>query len=109
MKISNKWRQMAQVYMVFAERFKGVSFTEEDALEVYLWESTGKGNLEAGVFPNARSDGTRNGYALGKIWKDWHVTEWKAGIKEGWFFAWELYLDPRYPKWWLDKIFKVGE
>lgn len=106
MKISNKWRKMSQVYKLFAERFKRASFTEEDAEEVYLWESTGKGNLKAGVFPDARADGTYNGYVVGKVWKDWHVTEWRAAVKEGRLFPRELYLGGKYPKWWLDKIFE---
>lgn len=100
---------MSQVYKLFAENFKNVSFTEEDAQEVYLWESTGKGCLKAGVFPAIRTDGTYNGYMIGKTWKDWHVTEWKTAIKERLLFVWELYQDKRWPKWWLDKIFGKGK
>lgn len=96
---------MSQIYKLFAENFKNVSFTPEDAMEVYLWESTGKGDLKPGVFPTARAGGTCNGYAIGKIWKDFFVTEWKRDIKKGLLFVWELYMDKRYPRWWLDKIF----
>lgn len=106
MKISKKWRKMAQVYELFAKNLKSVSFTEQDAMEVYAWETHGSGCLKSGVFPEKRLDGTYNGYMIGKIWKDWHVTEWKADIKKKLLFVWELYAEHKYPKWWLDNIFE---
>lgn len=99
---------MSEVYKLFAQlmKVKNLSYTEEDAIEVYLWESTGRGSLKAGVFPAARADGTYNGYAIGKIWKDWQVTEWKDSINKRLLFVFELYEDDIWPKWWLGKIFK---
>ena len=34
--------------------------------------------------------GERNGYAVGKRWLEWHVTEWRSGLAEGLTRAEEL-------------------
>jgi len=103
-KISKKWKRMSEIYKLFAKDLPCVSFTNKDAEEVYLWESIGRGVFKGGVFPERRNNGTYNGYMFGKIWRDWHVTEWKSDIAKGLLFAQELYDCNRYPKWWLDKI-----
>lgn len=70
---------------------------------MYEWESCGKGNLRySGIFlDNERP----NGYNLGKKWAEITVNMWKEDIKRGLLFEYELYIDVRYPEWWLDEIF----
>lgn len=49
---------------------------------------------------------SNNGYALGKKWMDVQITMWKEDIQKGLLFTSELYDDPLFPHWWLDRIFK---
>jgi hypothetical protein len=52
------------------------------------------------------SDEQTNGYMHGKKWLNLNVTMWKEDIEKGLLFVHELYEDPKFPHWWLDRIFK---
>lgn len=83
MRISNKWRKKAElykeaaidIYMEGAEarnRSLGepivlcpYDFSEKAALDMFIFESTGIGNIGLDVF-----NGKLNGYAVGKKWLD---------------------------------------
>lgn len=60
MKPSRKWRRIAEIYKRFATE-DGLDFSDNAAEEMYLFESTGNGDLRVGLFV-----GKSNGYAVGK-------------------------------------------
>ena len=99
MRISKKWRRMQPIYRLFGG--EGLDYSEEAALEMYLFESRGIGNLRLGLF------GSRNGYANGKHWLNVTVAMWLEDIVNGLLFIDELYdaYAPEY-HWWLDSILK---
>ena len=70
-------------------------FSEEMMLELYYSESYG----------DKVSD--NNGYYIGKRYLNLTVSMWKEDIEKGYLFKHELY-DDIFPRWWLDKIFKVS-
>ena len=49
-----------------------------------------------------------NGYSLGKKYLSLTVNMWKEDIKLDNLSVQELYKDPTFPHWWLDKVFKKG-
>lgn len=48
--------------------------------------------------------GPKNGFYQGKKWMGVTVKMWKEDIEKGLLFKKELYDDPNYPHWWLDKV-----
>lgn len=105
MKISKNWRKMAKIYKIFAKDWIEIcDFSEKSALEMYEYETLGKGNIAKGIFPNPKS-GKYNGYAVGKRWMDIMIKLWKEAHDEGLFPLRDLYKDKKYPHWWLDRIF----
>jgi len=72
-----------------------LDYSDNAMLELYNFESYGTGHISS-----------KNGYAHGKKWLNLHVTMWKEDIRDGVLFKHELYDDGKYPKEWLDKIFK---
>ena len=90
-KISKKWREMAEIYKKFLEDDWIVDLSEESAQEMYLHESLG------GTLPPMT-----NGYYVGKKWMDVFIIQYKKDIKEGLLFAVELRED--FPDWWLIKV-----
>lgn len=93
MKISNKYRRMAEIYKLFARHWINIlSFSEQDLLIMYKHESTGTQINE------------NNGYYVGKKYLNLTVTMWKQDIERGLLFKQELYNDSLFPNWWLDKI-----
>lgn len=102
MKISKRWRKIAEVYKHFA---KGATrtgfvcdFSENAAREMYIFESQGRGRIK----PD-------NGFAIGKKWLDVTVAMWREDLKANppMLYAAELYSDPNLPDWWLDNV--VGQ
>lgn len=45
-----------------------------------------------------------NGYYQGKRLANITVQMWRDDIKKGYLCIEELYEDPNYPSWWLDKV-----
>jgi hypothetical protein len=97
---------MAEVYRIFAKEYCELTeivpdFSPEVAEAMYLLETFGKGSLRNLIQKD-------NGYAIGKFWKDWQVSEWRT---DGWFTGqdWrELFNNGEYPGWWLKKICPKG-
>ena len=106
MKLSSAWLRMAEVYRIFAQGYCKLTeivpdFSQEAAEAMYLQETSGKGHLRDLMW-------TDNGYAIGKFWKDWQISEWRT---DGWFTGrdWrELFACGKYPQWWLKKICPRG-
>lgn len=85
---------MAEVYRHFAKQTRcPLDFSEEAAREMYESETHGKG-----------SPSERNGYAIGKRWMDVTLANWLEDLGTPLLLSWELYLDPNYPRWWLDRV-----
>lgn len=59
---------------------------------------------------NGESYGTRispkNGFSVGKKWLNLNISMWPEDMEKGNLQLWELYEDPKFPHWWLDKVFK---
>lgn len=65
--------------------------------ELYYYESRG------GTLPSPN-----NGFHHGKKWMDVNLASWREDLKSGVLFLDELYDDPTFPDWWLDKQFPNG-
>lgn len=85
---------MCLLYKHFANN-ESLDFSKDAKKELYKAETFGKGNPHY-----------RNGYAIGKKWLNVQVEMWFEDIAAGMLYIEELYNDPNYPKWWLDKILK---
>lgn len=88
---------MAEIYRRFATE-SGLDFSDEAAEEMYLFETTGKGDLQLGLFAGQQA----NGFAVGKRWMDVTVKMWKADIRGG--ILWRHELEDVYPAWFLDRV-----
>ena len=95
MKVSPKWSKMAPIYRLMASDVGGLDFSEQAAEDAYLYESTG-----------AKSDLSRNGYAVGKMWLNVTLAMWREDIRTGLLFKHELYEDPVFADHheWLDGV-----
>lgn len=92
---SKKWLKMAEVYRYFARAYKDLDFSEEAALEMYLYESNGTTFIRF-----------KNGYYLGKHLMDLNLAMWKESIRLELLTVQELYEwlpEDMHP--WLDKVF----
>lgn len=118
LKISNKWRKMAEIYKRFSYMNGGVytnlaspetkavwdaynadrDYSEEAIEEAFRKESLGE------KFEIRRSNGKINGYIEGKEKMDLTITDyWLPDITERkTLFAFELYQD--FPHWFLIKV-----
>lgn len=85
---------MADVYRVFAADWSHVlDFSDTALIELYNHESHGTAISQ------------KNGFMHGKKWLNLAVTMWKEDIQLGNLLVSELYEDPKFPHWWLDRIF----
>lgn len=94
-KISKKWKRMAEIYRRFAPD-SYYDFSEEAAMDMYCKETYGT------LMPVREK---HNGYFYGKQWMDLTITEyWLPDLAdpETVLYSWELYLD--FPKWFIDKV-----
>lgn len=90
---------MRPIYRLFGD--EGLDYSDEAALEMYLFESRGVGNLRLGLF------NSQNGYANGKHWLNVTVAMWLEDIAAGLLFKHELYVEfEKSYHWWLDKVLK---
>jgi hypothetical protein len=115
MKISRKWKQMADIYKRFSiiRRFDGASqtlidiwdrydadrdYSEDAMLEAYRRESFGD------RIDIRRANGKINGYIEGKQWMDLTITEYWLPDLDGHkiLFASELYND--LPQTFLNRV-----
>lgn len=86
MKISKNWKKKALIYKYFSREFS-LDFSQEAALAMYEFESTGK-KLEGNVHAN--------GFYVGKQRTNLHQTMWSEDIKEGLLQKYELIFTPNY-------------
>lgn len=93
MRPSKKWNRIAKLYKRFAIDFSFADFSDEAALNMFIFESQGVS------IPNVEN----NGFALGKKWMDVTIAAWKEDINKGLLFPFEL-LDDGYPEWFLKKV-----
>lgn len=85
---------MAHVYKIFSKDWEHcLDYSEQSLLEMYHSETHGD--------PVSQT----NGYYVGKKYLNVTVKMWKEDIEKGLLFMQELYNDPKFPHWWLDKIF----
>ncbi len=88
---------MVEVYRIFSRQWDHMlDYSEDSLLEMYEYES----------FGTPIKDHQRNGYFIGKQWMDVNVSMWKEDIQKGILFRCELYNDPTFPHWWLDKVLR---
>ena len=100
MQPSRRWRKKAELYRLFAVGWDNLDFSETAAKAMFDYESTGRGNLALGIFSSSKV----NGFAVGKYYRDWQVTEWRKAITDGMLSKEELYTSNKYPKEWLDRV-----
>jgi hypothetical protein len=84
---------MVEVYNIFSRGFSGLDYSEDMLYEQYESECSGT------------KTSPRNGYTCGKRYMDATIKMWKEDFKLGTLTRFELYRDPTFPHWWLDKIF----
>lgn len=70
--MSSKFKKKALLYKHFASLFGTFDLSDEAMLKLFNHESYG---TELGS--------SNNGYAVGKKWLNWHITNWKQGLVEG--------------------------
>jgi len=91
--ISNKFKEQAKIYRLFAKDWeKLLDFSDAALLSLYNHESYGTKLSE------------KNGFAVGKKFLNVQVTMWKEDLDNHSIFKWELYEDDRFPHWWLDSV-----
>jgi hypothetical protein len=75
------------------EENSNLDFSDEALIELYNYESYG------GSTPKSN-----NGFYHGKKWLNVNVAMWKEDIEAGVLIKYELYLDEKFPHWWLDSV-----
>lgn len=70
--LSQKFKKKAILYKHFASLFGQFDFSDESLVSLYNHESYG-----------TELNHSKNGFAIGKKWLNWHITNWKQGLIEG--------------------------
>lgn len=70
--LSQKFKKKAILYKHFASLFGQFDFSDESMVSLYNHESYG-----------TELNSSNNGFAIGKKWLNWHITNWKQGLIEG--------------------------
>ncbi len=91
-KISKKWRRIAEIYKSFAKDFPMADFGEEAAMDMYQHEN--------GIPLPSRVKS--NGFQIGKRWMNVTVAMWKEDIAKGLLRVEEL--ENEFPEWFLKNI-----
>ena len=98
-KVSKKFLIMSDVYRIFSRQWEHMMNYDQDSLvEMFNYESHG----------TPITDPRRNGYFVGKQWMDVHIKMWREDIEKGYLTRQELYDDPTFPNWWLDKVLPLS-
>jgi hypothetical protein len=92
MKISKRFLRMAAIYKIFAMGAEKLDFSDAAREEMFVAETYGKFVSES------------NGFANGKKWMDVNLSMWKQDIRDGLLRKKELYEDPMFPDWWLNRV-----
>lgn len=88
--MTNEWRTQAERYRFFARHQPGLDWSEAAAEAMYRYETFGEGENPMTLFGGP----VMNGYAYGKRWLNWHLTEWETAIGKGFLTKHELLTDP---------------
>jgi hypothetical protein len=84
---------MVPVYRLFAKPWEHcLDFSDDMLFEMYLHESRGEGSISS-----------KNGFYQGKKWMNVTIAMWHEDLGRT-LFRCELYEEPEYPHWWLDKV-----
>lgn len=98
------------IYKLFTDvNHPNLDFSEQAKEEMYQAETFGKGccNVDQLYLDYLLTGKKINGYAVGKRNMDITIKMWMEDLKRwGTLFLIQLYEDPEFPHWWLDKIFK---
>lgn len=94
MNVTDKWREMANIYLRFAKDWPQADQSEEAANAMYLHETFGV------ALPSTQR---LNAYQVGKKWMDVMVAMWKEDISQCSLRVSELQADG-YPDWFLDRV-----
>lgn len=87
---------MCEVYRYFSNDWSHIcTYTDDDMRELFYAETHGE--------PITNK---LNGFAVGKKMLNVTVGMWKEDLRKGTLFKSELYEDPNFSKWWLDKVLK---
>ena len=86
---------MSEIYRQFSKTWEHVlDFSDNALIEMFNYESSGSQITNPG----------KNGFYVGKQWMDVNIKMWREDIAQGFLLRKELYEDPAYPRWWLDKV-----
>jgi hypothetical protein len=86
---------MSEVYRIFSKDWEHcLDYSDQSLRELYYSETHGDPVLQ------------NNGFYVGKKYLNLSVAMWKEDMEKGCLFKQELYNDPKFPHWWLDKVFK---
>jgi hypothetical protein len=94
--VSPKFKKKALLYKHFGSLFGKFDFSDESMLSLFNHESYGT-ELN-------RSD---NGFAIGKKWLNWHITNWKQGLVEGSITRYDLLFDVPNVEGYKEMVDKV--
>lgn len=87
--------RMAEVYKTFSAEYVGTKdYSDEALVAMYLFESFGEDTVNK----------ITNAFFIGKQWMDLTLKMWVEDIEQGYLFKFELYKDPKYPSWFLDRV-----
>ena len=88
---------MSDVYRIFSRQWEHIlDYSEQSLIEMFNYESHG----------TPINNPSRNGFYVGKQWMDVHITMWHEDFEKGYLTRKELYDDPTFPDWWLDKVIR---
>ncbi len=97
MKIGKNFKKVIPLYKLFSKDWAHLLDYSDTALqEAYILETYGKTELTI--------DENLNGFIQGKKWMNVQIASWNEDLVKGYLFRQELYDDPNYPNWWLDKV-----
>lgn len=90
---SKKYRKLRPIYDHFGREYVAMDFSDNAFEAMYVYESNG------GTTPDQQ-----NGYFWAKRMIDITVAMWREDVGSEFLPRCELYDDPNYPNWWLDKV-----
>lgn len=89
--MTNKFLKMCELYRIFAADWD-CDFSEKAKEDMFVFESTGKGNIDSGIFSYGNKP---NGFAVGKKWLNVTVSMWREAISRGGIYKDFLLSEPR--------------
>ncbi len=93
MRLGKNFQRMVPIYRHFAKPWEScLDFSDAMLEQMYKSETFGEGRTSAD-----------NGFAHGKKWMDVTVAMWLEDLGRT-LWPSELYADPAFPHWWLDKV-----